>query len=461
MRLRFLSLLIPLFLSSCLTYYQQNAAFQSKFEAGQLDEAEKVLAKIKEKDLRKTLVLYKLNQGVVYSLLGDYKTSNSFFEEAYLLTEDYQKNYVNEAASFFLNPNMVVYKPEMHEKILIHYYKAINYLKLGQSDEALVECKRINIETEEYNQLYTSTKKMKDDAFAHNLMGIIYQSNGDYNNAFIAYRNAYNIYKTTYSEFFKVGPPDQLIKDLLFTAYKTGFNDEVSFYERETGRKLEVYSKNGNGEAVFFWNDGLGPVKDQFAINFVVVRGQGGVVMFQNDELGLSFPFFISDEDYKSSGLGDLNIYRVVFPKYVERPLAYTSGSLSVNNASFPLDLGMDINQVSFKSLQDRMLTEMGKSLLRFALKKALEMQIRKKDQTAGALVGIFDALVENADTRNWQTLPHSVFYTRASLPEGKQNAELLMNGPKGNKKVDLSFDIKKGTTSFYNYYSLDYMSKQ
>lgn len=461
MRLRFLLLSIILSLSSCLTYYQKNASFQAKFEAGQIDEAEKVLAKINEKDLRKTKVLYKLNQGVVYSMLGDYKTSNTFFEDAYLMTEDYQKNYANEAASFLLNPNMVVYKPEMHEKILIHYYKAINYLKLGQPEEALVECKRINIETEEYNQLHTSAKKMKEDAFAHNLMGIIYQANGDYNNAFIAYRNAYNIYKTTYTEFFQVGPPPQLVKDLLFMAHKMGFNDEVSFYERETGSKLDLYSKSGNGEAVFFWNDGLGPVKDQFAINFVIVKGQAGMVLFQNEELGLSFPFFISDDEYKSSGLADLHVYRVVFPKYVERPLAYTSGSLSLNNQTYTLNLGMDINKVSFKSLQDRMLTEMAKSLLRFALKKALEMQLRKENQTAGALVGIFDALTENADTRNWQTLPHSVFYTRASLPEGKQNATLQLSGPKGNSNVNLDFDIKKGTTSFYNYYSLDYLSIQ
>src|SRR4051812_23577138 len=78
MRLRFLSLFVPLFLSSCLTYYQQNAAFESKFEAGQLEEAEKVLAKVKEKSLRKTLVLYKLNQGVIHSLMGDYTASNAF-----------------------------------------------------------------------------------------------------------------------------------------------------------------------------------------------------------------------------------------------------------------------------------------------------------------------------------------------------------------------------------------------
>ena len=412
---------------------------------------------MKTKHLHKTLILYKLNQGVVHSMMGDYKTSNTYFEEAYLMAEDHQRNYANEAASFLLNPNITVYKPEMHEMLLIQYYKAINYLKLGQFDEALVECKRINIELEQYNDLYTSHKKLKDDAFAHNLMGIIYQANGDYNNAFIAYRNAYNGYKSDYATFFGVSAPTQLIKDMLFAAYKTGFMDEVDFYEKETGIKLDAKEKSGNGELVFFWNDGLGPVKDQFAIDFVLVRGAGGALIFQNQEYGLSFPFYMSDSEYKSSGIGGINVFRVAFPKYRERPLHFTNATLSANTISVPLELGMDINKVAFKSLHDRMLTEMSKSLLRFAMKKALEYQVRKQNQTAGALLSVFDALTENADTRNWQTLPHSVYYTRMSLPAGTQNATLNVTGSGNSNTVPLTFDIQSGSTSFYNYYSLEY----
>jgi hypothetical protein len=445
-------------LTSCLTYYQKSGDFQSKFEAGQLQDAQAILNKINIKNLHKTLILYKLNQGVIHAMLGDYTTSNTYFEDAYLMGEDHQRNYANEAASFLFNPNITVYQPEMHEMLLVQYYKAINYLKLGLPEEALVECKRINIELAQYNQLYTSDKKLKDDAFAHTLMGIIYQANDDYNNAFIAYRNAYTIYKNEYTTFFGVSAPKQLIKDMLYVAYKTGFQDEVEFYEKETGVHLEIPDSKNDADVVFFWNDGLGPVKDQFVIDFVLIRGQNGVVIFENRELGLSFPFYMSDNDYKNSGLAALQIYRVAFPKYRERPLVFTHGSLSVNNTSVPLELAMDINKVSFKSLQDRMLTEMAKSLLRFAMKKALEFQIRKENQTVGALVGVFDALTENADTRNWQTLPHSVFYSRVALPAGTYKASLdVSGGQSASQSIPLAFELKSGNTSFYNYYSLEY----
>ena len=39
--------------------------------------------------------------------------------------------------------------------------------------------------------------------FAHLLMGSIYETTGDLNNAFIAYRNAYEVYKRDYVPFFE------------------------------------------------------------------------------------------------------------------------------------------------------------------------------------------------------------------------------------------------------------------
>ena len=449
---------VSFILTSCLTYYQKNLDFQNKFEAGQIEEAEKLLSKIKEKHLRKTLIIQKLNYGVITSLLGKYEESNRLFEDAYFIGEDYQRNYANEVGSFLLNPNFVVYKPESHELMMIHYFKALNYLKLGQNNEALVEAKRMNIKLQQFADKYTSDKKLKEDAFAHNLMGIIYQANEDYNNAFIAYRNAYNVYQNEYSSFFGLTAPDQLKNDLLNAASQTGLSEEVAFYEKQFGYKFKAADNKGKGEAILFWNDGLGPIKDQWAINFVLVHGQGGMFYFQNEELGLSFPFFISDSDYQSQGFGDLNVFRVAFPKFVERPLAFTGATLNVNGVSNALQLGQDVNKIAFKSLKDRMVTEMAKSLLRFAAKKALEYQIRKQNQNVGALVGVFTALTENADTRNWQTLPHSVFYTRVSLPEGTHNATLQTNGQGGSKTTNLTFDVKTGRTSFYTYNSLEYL---
>ncbi len=83
------------------------------------------------------------------------------------------------------------------KKHSLNYYKALNYINLGRYDEALVECRRINIKLNQLNDKYKDKKnKYSGDAFAHLLMGIIYDASKDYNNAFIAYRNALEVYET-------------------------------------------------------------------------------------------------------------------------------------------------------------------------------------------------------------------------------------------------------------------------
>ena len=73
---------------------------------------------------------------------------------------------------------------------------------MGQNEEALVEVKRMNLRLNQLNDRYKSKNKFQKDAFIHLLMGIVYDVNKEYNNAFIAYRNAYEIYESDYKEHF-------------------------------------------------------------------------------------------------------------------------------------------------------------------------------------------------------------------------------------------------------------------
>ena len=67
-------------------------------------------------------------------------------------------------------------------------------MKMNQYEDALVECRRLNIRLQQTPPTsIKNPKKYQRDAFIDNLMGIIYQANGDWNNAFIAYRNALEI----------------------------------------------------------------------------------------------------------------------------------------------------------------------------------------------------------------------------------------------------------------------------
>ncbi|HLZ17413.1 MAG TPA: hypothetical protein VKQ08_10250, partial [Cyclobacteriaceae bacterium] len=176
--------------SSCATYYQANFEFNKEFETGNLDQAYKTLQKHASQAHGKKEFLYFVNNGLVLSMMGRYEESNQFFEKAFLFGEDYRTNYLNEAASYLTNPNFSSYRGEDHEHLLLLYYKALNYLKMNKTDDALVEIRRLNIRLQQLSDRYKSKDKYEEDAFIHILMGITYEVDRDYNNAFIAYRNA-------------------------------------------------------------------------------------------------------------------------------------------------------------------------------------------------------------------------------------------------------------------------------
>jgi hypothetical protein len=442
---------------SCATYYQSNIAFNEGFERGDLRSALKTLREKPSEGAGKKQFLYFVNNGLLLSLLGEYQESNQYFEKAYEFGEDYRINYVNEAATYLTNPNFAVYRGEDHEHLLLLYYKALNYLKLHKTDEALVECRRLNIRLQQLSDRYSSEDKYRTDAFIHTLMGIIYEADFDYNNAFIAYRNAVEVYNKDFMRMFQVGAPEQLKKDLLRTAFRSGLEEELEYYKVQFGMTDYVFEENPGGELVFFWHNGLGPIKTEWSVEFAISE-RGGQVFFKNENLGLNYAF--SSTDYSDSqirSLTNMQVYRLTLPKYIDRPVYYTDAVLTTEAGSHPVQLLEDVSKVAFKCLDERMNLELSKALIRLAVKKASEQQFRKEDKRFGALMGIVNAITEKADTRNWQTLPHSIYYARIPLGVGTSQVTLQTTDYQGRKQDQtFTYEVKKGETHFHTLTSLE-----
>jgi hypothetical protein len=274
--------LILWLLSACASFYEVTNDFNKEFEKGNLDKALDKLQHEKQYSKTNTKFLYYLNSGLLLSMQGKYEESNGYFEKAFLFGEDYKVNYLSEAASFLTNPMITVYKGEDHEHLLPLYYKALNFLKIQKYDEALVECRRLNQRLLQLSDKYKSSNRFQRDAFIHMLMGIIYQATLDWNNAFIAYRNALEIYETDYASMFRILVPDQLKIDLLVSAWKTGFTNEFNFY-KEKFLMPEFTVDEADADLVFFWHNGLGPVKDEWNINIAVNHASDNAVVFTSD----------------------------------------------------------------------------------------------------------------------------------------------------------------------------------
>lgn len=455
----FILLILCQMMCSCATWYQRTAAFQEAVGKGEFEQAEKLLQKDKRQARNKNKILYYLNQGYVEFMLGNFEKSNAAFEITEQLTEEQQKNVLTEAAVLVSNPEIRPYKPEDFEVIMINFYKALNYLQLNNMEDALVEARKINIRLQQLNDKYPDHKnRYQQDAFAQLLMGLIYDAAGDANNAFIAYRNAYNTYQNDYMKKFGLGAPEQLKKDLMRTAYLCGFNNELNQYEKEFGMKYTPEAPSSNGELVLFWLNGFGPVKAEWGITFTKIQRGDGAIVFHNEDLGLTFPFFwgsgFSDSDRNS--LANVNVVRAVFPKYVERKPAYTKGILKYDSKSYALEEAEDINQIAFKTLHDRMVREMANSLLRVAVKQGIKHAASKENEWLGFAVDLANAFTEKADTRNWQTLPYSISYARIPLRAAENHIELQFTGAKGMKNIrQLTIPSNQNKTRFYVYTTL------
>ena len=422
--------LMMLFMAGCATFYKRTEGIQTKIAMGQFEQADKLLGNQKKWAENNHRVLYFMNRGMVLFMMGQHEESNNYFNQADLYVEDFRKQIGSEALAMVSNPMVKPYRPEDFETILIHYYKALNFIALNNYEGALIECRRINIRLQEINDQYKQTKnKYSRDAFAHNLMGIVYQAAGDYNNAFIAYRNALEIYETDYTNLFGLGVPRQLKLDLMNAARKMGFMTEMQFYEDKFSMTAPKDTSK-TGDLVYIWMNGMGPIKSEWSLSLTNMGMKNGVMAFGNDDLGMTFPIVLSNRSQnEQSAFKNLSVLRVAFPKYLERKPLYQQAVLNTPNGDYPLELAQNVNAIAFQCLKDRMLREIGNSIIRIAAKQAMEQVARHENQNLGAVVSIVNAFTEKADTRNWQSLPHSISYTRVPLPPGEHQVSLKQDG--------------------------------
>ncbi|HRY32540.1 MAG TPA: hypothetical protein P5531_06190 [Bacteroidales bacterium] len=457
----FLPPLLLMLLSGCATYYQKTLRYQEYVREAQFDKAKEWLEKDRKGKRPRNLLLHELNLGWVNWITGLSDSSNRALNRADLMIEDQQKHYGLEALALVSNPGVRPYQPEDFEKVMVNYFKAVNYIRLGKYEEALVECRRINLRLNELNDKYKDRKnRYSSDAFAHLLMGLVYEITGDHNNAFIAYRNALEAYEKVYEGNFGLGPPLQLKKDLLRSASRCGFTDEVRYYEEKFGFRHET-GRAAERELIFLWHNGFGPVKAEWSLNFSSLEKGDGVFTLADEEAGISIPYQTAAlSEREQAALSDVHFLRIAFPKYVDRMPVYTDATLLAGESAYPLEMAQNIREIAFKTLQDRMFREMGTALLRLAVKQSIEATLKnskKEDmQGLGAAVSIVNALTEKADTRNWQTLPYAISYARIPLDLTADTVRLKVRNASREQEQVFSFPDDGRKSLFFVFSTLD-----
>lgn len=422
--------------TSCATYYQKSIDTEKALIAHDYDKATNNIEKSKFLTKKRNHLLYYLELGKAQHLAGKFEESNISLNRADLMMENYRSVF-DMALGVTVNEAIQPYASEAHEKILVHYYKALNYMQLGNVEEAIVEARRINLSSlQNEEDANGKDRKYGNDPFGLILMGMLYEADRDYNNAFIAYRNAKKIYDTDETGLFRGKEPYTLKQDLARTGAFAGMNYEST----------EVINDMPYGEAIIFWENGLAPIKEEKNMFFSLTKTNGAYYYISGDlVIPIDYDFEKNDSTFKAS---DIGLIRMASAFYRARPARTNSASLSHNKKTAKtFQLIEDVTGIAFQIERDNYLKELGKNLLRLTLKKISEMAVAEKNEYAGLALGIANVATEKADTRNWQSLPSQISYLRIPLEKGTNTIDITTNT--GEK---FSFVIEgRGGTVFRN----------
>ena len=209
---------------------------------------------------RKAKLPYLLERGLIAHYGSRFHESNRTFELAEITSEDlYTKSISREALSLVTSDTFRAYAGSQYERLLIHYYRAFNYVYLNLPDEALVECRKAG----RLLQYYADAEEDYEfvgAAFIAYLSGILYEWAGDWNDAFIAYRWAEKAYRQ-YEELMGVAFPQDVGESLVRLAGRLGFREEFEKYSEIYGKPPE--GEPDYGELILLYETGFAPQKYQ------------------------------------------------------------------------------------------------------------------------------------------------------------------------------------------------------
>ena len=428
-----LSVVLLLLLSGCGAGY---SGYMSRSLARlEKSDYQGALDKLEKPDGRTNKLLYHLEKGLILHYQGQYEASNVEFAEAERVSDQlFTRSISRHVAAMVSNDAVIAYRGEEFELALIHYYRAMNYARLGDRQAALVECRKANQKLEDYAQQAEYELSYKNDAFLQYMTGLFFESEGEWNDAYISYKDALKGYRA-YEAAFGLPVPHILLVDLARLAKRLGYEDEVREYtERYQLEPEEIKSASG-GEIVVFAESGFVPRKHQVEFNMPILKNEKDIGTLTVAERAVHR--YHHPHSYKRLQVDYW--LRVALPEYREVGSQVAEVRLRAGNQSAPAVVGEDLAAIAQQSFTEKfnaiLWRAVVRSLVKYSASKGIEKAFaddeddeddeednwaeEKISEAIGSLVNLVTAVTEAADTRSWLSLPRTIHIARLSVPPG------------------------------------------
>ncbi|WP_353538421.1 hypothetical protein [Colwellia sp. KU-HH00111] len=381
-------------------------------------------------------------------LANNHEQSQKYFAQAYSLIQQAQQaakielsRSVENVAAVLSNDNATRYDIPLYEQSMLNSYQALNYLAQQNLSGALVEIRRANLVqqqalkdhahliyrseenmtkqgitmnglTNQYPAMNEAIGQLKNgfqNAYTFYLSALIYDAVGQYNDAYIDYKKALEIYPNNY----------YLQQDIWRLANSLQMTDDISQFKKSFRRDVTLvdnFTLKNQGQVVIIVENGIVPAKQ---------------------ELSLNLPIYTSHNE--------MRYYSIAVPSYQNYLEAYTPVMLNYQGKRYQSEEIVRISSLAAKQLKDQLPRLITRQIVRLIAKEKIRKQMELKGGDIGNIfANIYNMATEKADTRSWSTLPDSIHILKVNLDAGQHELGLNINGI--HQGVNVTINTNKTT---------------
>ncbi len=415
-----LALLILPFFAGCNAPKGQLAAFNAHFERFDYEKsaqfAEKKISK--QKNPKGEDLLWALQLGTVTRIQQDYAKSTESFDKA----EDMLKYYDEQSTigdgigSTVVNENVIPYRGEEYDGIMVNVYKALNFMAEKKFELARVEFNRALDRqrrakekfNEEINKLKSELDKEQQNEFTKSNVEnpetaeLLAEKYPNLHN-FEAYPDFVNPFATYLAGvFFNLVSDHAKAVDLLKESY--GMVGDNGYIAEDLSVTENILDGKGRLEDTIWliFENGLGPVKQ---------------------ELRMDIPLFVATDDVKYVG--------IALPELYFRNKAHQYLIAEADGSDYETRLVSDMDRVIRTEFSKDYAGILTRAIISATAKAIAQYALDKQDSSESSIASIFMAAYSYAttaaDVRIWTSLPKEFQVARFPKPE---NGKLKVKRP-------------------------------
>jgi uncharacterized protein len=303
----------------------------------------------------------------------------------------------------YMEKGLILFYQEQHEKSAEELLKASRFIK--DQDQISITEQSSAVVVNDWAITYKG--EYSERLWVHTFLMMNYLMQYKYEDALVEAKQALEVY----DKYSGSLADDHFTRALIALCYENmNMPDDARIeYEKLAARGIEKVTPEqlspGKGELVLFVSQGRAPVK------------------------------YSADIALPPST-------RISIPRYTNEP---PSPAVIIHVDSSPsnqMKISTDLGGVDRKALNDRSAQYITRQAVRAGAKEAISQKVGEKNELAEALVRVFLFLVEEADTRSWETLPNGLTLVRVPLDAGVHDVEISSGG---SGTTHLKVDVPEG----------------